>query len=88
MTGRFAARPLPTRDEALAYAKEMVQKEKWDTIAIVEGSTEDGGDGLLLRPAEACWIISYDAAPMGETGEEKVWVEKSSGVVVKMVLED
>lgn len=85
---RFASRPLPTREEAAAFAREMVPQAKWPTIEIAEGSTDDGGDGILLRECADCWIISYDPAAPPEKGEERVWVEKSSGIVVKMALDD
>ena len=78
-----AKRPLPTEDDALAYAREMVPREKWDTIRVVSGTTDDGGPGLLLAESADCWIISYAIE-----GEEKLWVDKASGVVVQMVLDD
>lgn len=85
----IAKRPLPTKDDALAFAREMVPRAKWETIAIAEGSTADGGDGLLLKEAADCWIFSYDPLP-GENdhGDERLWVEKATGVVVKMSLEE
>ena len=76
-------KPLPTKDDALTYAREMVPPNRWDTIEIAEGTTDDGGDGILLKPCEDCWIITYLT-----TGEERLWVDKSNGVVVKMVLDD
>jgi hypothetical protein len=82
-------RPLPTRDDALFYAREMVPKLKWDSISIEEGNTETGGPGLVMKPCEDCWIISYDPAPARDQKlEERIWVEKVTGVVVKMVLDD
>lgn len=85
----LAKRPLPTRDDALAFAREMVPEVKWPSIAISSGSTDDGGAGLLMRPSADCWIIAYDPSPSAsEVLEERVWVEKSTGVVVKMMLED
>jgi len=85
----LAKRPLPTQDDALAFAREMVPQAKWSTIRLAEGSTDDGGDGLLLRRAADCWIITYDPLPGAqERGEERVWVEKATGGVVKMSLEE
>ena len=81
-------RPLPTREDALAYAREMVPKAKWPSISIAEGGTQDGGDGLLLKESGDCWIIGYDPSPTEEVLEERLWVEKATGVVAKMVLED
>ena len=86
---RFEKRPLPTQDDALAFAQEMVPRLKWGSIVIAAGSTDQGGDGLLLKACSDCWIITYDPAP-GEDrrGDETVWIEKATGVVVKMSLDD
>ncbi len=82
-------RPLPTREDALAFAREMVPKAKWETIVVEEGSTEQGGDGLLLKASADCWILTYDPLDSEkEKGEERLWVEKATGVVVKMSLEE
>ena len=85
---RFTSRPLPTKDDALAFAREMVQREKWTSIKISEGTTKDGGEGLVLRACADCWIIAYDPSPTEAPGDERIWVEKSTGVVVKMILDD
>jgi hypothetical protein len=85
----IAKRPLPTKEDALAFAREMVPRAKWGTIELAEGSTDDGGEGLLLQAARDCWILSYDPLPgEKERGEERVWVEKATGGVVKMSLEE
>lgn len=85
----IAKRPLPSRDDALAYAREMVPQAKWRTIVIESGGTDDGGGGLLMQPCADCWIITYDPSPSAsETLEERIWVDKATGVVVKMMLED
>ena len=85
----FEKRPLPTLDDAVAFAREMVPRLKWPSIVIKEGSTEEGGEGLVLKPAQDCWIIAYDPAPSQDVrGDERIWVEKVSGVVVKMSLDD
>lgn len=85
----IAKRPLPDREAALAYAREMVPQAKWSSIDISSGGTDDGGGGLLMQPCADCWIITYDPSPAAsETLEERIWVEKSTGVVVKMMLED
>jgi len=85
----LAKRPLPARDDALAFAREMVPQAKWPSITISSGSTDDGGGGILMQPCADCWIIAYDPSPSeSETLEERVWVEKATGVVVKMMLED
>ena len=44
MNNPLKKRPLPTRDEALAFAREMVPPSKWRTIAVAEGGTRDGGE--------------------------------------------
>ena len=85
----LAARPLPTKDDAVAYAREMVPRAKWPSIAIEEGSTDDGGPGLIMKAWKDCWIITYDpSASEKEKAEERIWVAKETGVVVKMVLDD
>lgn len=81
-------RPLPTKDDALAYAREMVPKAKWGTIEITSGSTDEGGGGMIMQPCADCWIILYDPSPTEETLEERIWVDKTTGVVVKMMLDD
>jgi hypothetical protein len=85
----IAKRPLPDRDAALAYAREMVPQAKWGSIVVESGGTDQGGGGLLLQACADCWIITYDPAPSAaETLEERIWVDKATGVVVKMMLED
>ena len=85
----FSKRPLLTMDEAVAFAREMVPRLKWPSIVITEGNTDQGGEGLLLKTAQDCWIIAYDPAPSEhDRGDERIWVEKSTGVVVKMSLND
>lgn len=81
-------RPLPERADAVAFAQEMVPRAKWPSIVIDSGSTEDGGDGLLLKACADCWIIGYDPSASAEVLEERVWVDKTTGVVVKMMLDD
>lgn len=89
MNNPLDKRPLPAKEDALAFAREMVPPSKWKTIVIVAGSTKDGGDGLLLQACDACWIITYDPYDSDEeAGEERVWVSKAAGVVVKMALEE
>ena len=81
-------RPLPTQDDALAYAREMVPRAKWGTIQLESGSTDDGRPGLIMKPSADCWVITYDPSPSEEVLEERIWVDKATGVVVKMMLDD
>jgi hypothetical protein len=76
-------RPLPTREDAVAYAREMLPEAKWPTIVVASGTTDDGGDGIQLQDSRDCWIITYALE-----GEERLWVDKATGVVVKMVLDE
>lgn len=76
-------RPLPAPEDAAVFAREMVPSARWTTIKIESGTTEDGGGGIILRDCDDCWIISYTIE-----GEERMWVDKATGVVVKMMLDD
>lgn len=76
---------LETAADALAFAKEHIPEEVWDTITVEDWPSPNPISGYGKNPEDDCWLIHYsDPKPAGWSqvgGGTTLFVSKTGTIV-------